>query len=141
MAPPRHTMHHLILHNDIRQIPLLAEFIEAIAQEMELDQSLALGLNLALEEAVTNVILYAYPQGTDGQVEIEARAEDKALEFVISDGGTAFDPTARKDADIHASLQDRPIGGLGIHLIRHIMDSVRYERKNDRNILTIIKKI
>ena len=131
----------LVLHNDIQQLSRLPEFVESIGKEKGLEPETVSQINLALEEAVTNVILYAYPQGTDGLVEIEARAEGKALEFVISDSGTAFDPTARKDADIHASLQDRPIGGLGIHLIRHIMDSVRYERKNDRNVLTIIKKI
>ena len=131
----------LVLHNDIQQLSRLQEFIEEIGEAKGLDPGTVSQINLALEEAVTNVILYAYPEGTDGLVEIEARAGEKALEFVITDEGAPFDPTTRKDADIHASLENRPIGGLGIHLIRHIMDSVRYERANGKNILTITKKI
>ena len=131
----------LVLHNDIQQLSRLQEFIEEIGEAKGLDSGTVSQINLALEEAVTNVILYAYPEGTDGLVEIEARAGEKALEFVITDEGAPFDPTTRKDADIHASLENRPIGGLGIHLIRHIMDSVRYERANGKNILTITKKI
>ena len=131
----------LVLHNDIQQLSRLQEFIEEIGEAKGLDSGTVSQINLALEEAVTNVILYAYPEGTDGLVEIEARAGEKALEFVITDEGAPFDPTTRKDADIHASLENRPIGGLGIHLIRHIMDSVRYERADNKNILTITKKI
>ena len=132
---------HLILHNDIQQIPQLAEFVETIASEMQLDQGLAMSLNLALEEAVTNVILYAYPEGSDGLVEVEAILRDHALSFVISDSGEAFDPTAAPEADTTLGVEDRPIGGLGIFLIRNIMDSVSYRRENNRNILSMEKLI
>ena len=133
--------HHLILHNDIRQIPRLADFIENIAEEKDLPQSLALSLNLALEEAVTNVILYAYPKGADGLVDVEAILREGSLEFILSDSGTPFDPTAAPEADITLSAEERPIGGLGIYLVRQIMDQVTYVYRDGKNVLSMLKKI
>jgi sigma-B regulation protein RsbU (phosphoserine phosphatase) len=138
---PDETERHLILHNDIQQIPQLAEFIETIAEEIELDQGLAMSLNLALEEAVTNVILYAYPEGSDGLVDIEAILSKDKLRFIISDSGMEFDPTAAPEADVTLGVEDRPIGGLGIYLVRKIMDTVSYERADGKNILSMTKKL
>jgi sigma-B regulation protein RsbU (phosphoserine phosphatase) len=132
---------HLVLHNDIQQIPQLADFVGIIAEEMGLEQSLAMGLNLALEEAVTNVILYAYPPGSDGLVDIEAIMRAKSLEFIISDSGIPFDPTQAPMADVTLNVAERPIGGLGIYLVRSIMDSVKYERKDGQNFLSMTKNI
>ena len=138
---PDETERHLILHNDIQQIPQLAEFIETIADEIKLDQGQAMSLNLALEEAVTNVILYAYPEGSDGLVDVEAIMSKDKLKFIISDSGKEFDPTAAPEADITLGVEDRPIGGLGIYLVRNIMDSVSYERTDGKNILSMTKKL
>ena len=132
---------HLILHNDIRQIPQLAGFIETIAQDARLDKSLAMSLNLALEEAVTNVIMYAYPKGSDGLVDIEAVIRKDSIDFMVIDSGKPFDPTAVPDAKVDTALEDRPIGGLGIFLVRNIMDTVKYERKEGKNLLSMTKRI
>ena len=138
---PETMARHLILHNDIQQIPQLAEFVETIAEEKNLDQTLAMSLNLALEEAVTNVILYAYPDGIDGLVDIEAYIREDCLEFILSDSGKPFDPTAAPEADITLGVDERKIGGLGIYLVRNIMDTVSYRYEKGKNILTMIKKI
>ena len=74
-------------------------------------------------------------------MDIDARREGNNLSLVISDSGSAFDPTAREAVDISAGVDERPIGGLGIHLIREIMDTVSYERREGKNILTITKQI
>lgn len=132
---------HLELHNDIKQISLLAEFIETIAEEKQLDETLAMNLNLALEEAVTNVILYAYPKETDGLVNIEAILKEHSLEFIITDSGVPFDPTAAPEADVTLSADERPIGGLGIFMVRKLMDEVHYQRLDDKNVLKMIKNI
>ncbi len=132
---------HLILHNDIQQIPQLAGFVEAIAQEKHLDQSLAMSLNLALEEVVTNVIMYAYPEGADGLVDIEAIIRKESIDFLVIDSGTPFDPTTVPAANIDAPAEDRPIGGLGIYLVKSIMDTVEYKRYEGKNILSMTKKI
>ena len=136
------TERHLILHNDIQQIPQLAEFVESVADIAKLDVGMTMSLNLALEEAVTNVIMYAYPPGSDGLVDVEAVIREKELRFILSDSGVAFDPTAAPEADITLDVSERPIGGLGIFLVRNIMDEVTYTRSDDgKNILTMIKKL
>ena len=130
---------HLTLHNDIQQIPQLADFVETIAREKHLSQSLAMGINLALEEAVSNVILYAYPKETDGLVDVEAILRKDSLEFIIVDSGIPFDPTAAPDVDTSLPAEERSIGGLGILLVRELMDKVSYERKDEKNYLRMIK--
>ena len=132
---------HLVLHNDIKQVSRLQDWLEALSPNLGFDETLIPGLNLALEEAVTNVINYAYPEGAYGSLELAASRDGDDLIFVLSDSGKAFDPTAKPEVDISASVEDRPIGGLGIHMVRQIMDSVSYERKEDMNILTMIKKL
>lgn len=72
-------------------------------------------------------------------VNIEAQINEKRLKFVISDHGTPFDPTEKEDADVTLSVEERPIGGLGIYLVRQIMDSVNYERLDGMNVLTLRK--
>ena len=131
----------LILYNDVKQISRLEGWLEALSEDMNLDPILVPSLNLALEEAVTNVVLYAYPQGTYGSVELEASLEGNTLTFVLSDSGKPFDPTSRPEVDITASAEDRPIGGLGVHLVRQIMDHVQYEWKDGYNVLTMTKNI
>lgn len=131
----------LTLHNDIQELARLPEWLEGVLAQYGLDPLLAMSLNLALEEAVTNVMLYAYPKGTVGLVELEAQREGRCLHFILSDSGVAFDPTAAQDPDIAAPATDRPIGGLGIFLVRQIMDSVSYRRENGKNYLTMTKTI
>lgn len=130
----------LVLPNDIATIPQLNEFIDTIAEEVGLDMSLTMSLNLALEEAVVNVMDYAYPEDQRGDVDIEVTADQQWLTFVISDTGIAFDPTAKEDVDTTLSAEERPIGGLGIFLVRQLMDVIDYKREGDKNVLTLRKK-
>ena len=129
--------YHLTLDNDLQQISLLAGFVDRIREENNLDPNLAMNINLALEEAVTNVISYAYPPGTQEKVNLEAVLEDRTLRFTLTDRGMFFDPTTVPEADTTASLEDRRIGGLGIHLVRSIMDTVTYKRLDGKNVLTL----
>ena len=131
----------LTLPNDINTIPQLNEFIDTLCEELEIDMATVMSLNLAMEEAVVNVMEYAYPEGTTGEVSIEAVADDTRLYFIISDSGKPFDPTAKADVDTTLSAEERPIGGLGIHLIRQIMDDVSYERKDEKNFLKLSKTL
>lgn len=134
---------HLVIVNKLDEITRLSEFVESVCDEVAVDPSLTMNLNLAIEEAVTNVILYAYPEGMEDRIYIEAvcNPNPRRLKFIISDWGKAFDPTTKDDVDISLGVEDRPIGGLGIHLIRQIMDSVNYERVDGKNILTLRKKL
>ena len=131
----------ITLPNDIQQVPQLESFVNEVCETLGLDASTTMSLNLALEEAVVNVMSYAYTAGTRGNVDIEAQANEQRLKFTISDWGIPFDPTAKKEVDTTLSAEERPIGGLGIHLIRQMMDSINYERIDGKNILTLRKKL
>ena len=133
--------HSITLTNDIQQVPQLADFVDMVCEEVGMDMAIAIQMNLAMEEAVVNVMDYAYPTGTVGNVTIEAESDDDQLQFTIIDSGTPFDPTAKEEVDTTLSAEERPIGGLGIHLVRQLMDSINYERIDGKNILTLRKKI
>ena len=131
----------IILQNEVQQVPRLAEFIDEVCETAGLDMATTMKLNLAVEEAVVNVMNYAYPQGTVGDIYIVVQVDNNQLEFIISDSGTPFDPTTKAEVDTTLSAEERTIGGLGIHLVRNIMDSINYERVNGKNILALIKKL
>ncbi|MBR0432077.1 MAG: SpoIIE family protein phosphatase [Bacteroidaceae bacterium] len=131
----------ITLPNDVQTVPQLAAFVDGVCEELGFDMSTTMQMNLALEEAVVNVMNYAYPAGTRGDIHIEAQANDVRLKFTITDSGTPFDPTAKEDIDTTLSAEDRPIGGLGIFLVREMMDSINYERVDGQNVLTLRKKL
>jgi len=131
---------HIDLSNDVQEVPTLNEFVEGICEAVEFDMGTTMKLTLAIEEAVVNVMNYAYPKGTVGSVRMDVHADDAWVYFVISDQGTPFDPTAKEEVDTTLSAEDRKIGGLGIHLVRNIMDAVSYKRIDDTNELTLGKK-
>ena len=131
---------HLILKNQVEELNKLPEFVDTVCEEAGIDMVLIASLNLALEEAATNVVLYAYGKN-EGEVDIEAVYTEKYLKFILTDTGVAFDPTQKEEVDTTLSVEERQIGGLGIHLVRQIMDSVNYERINGKNVLTLIKRL
>lgn len=132
--------HSITLTNDIQQVPQLAEFVDMVCEEVGMDMAVAIQMNLAMEEAVVNVMSYAYPADTVGDVTIEAVTIADQLQFTITDSGIPFDPTAKAEVDTTLSAEERPIGGLGIHLVRQLMDSINYERIDGKNVLTLRKK-
>ena len=108
---------------------------------MDLASDWVFNLNLVLEEAVSNVILYGYPKEKQQEIVLTANKSDKNLIFVLSDTGKEFDPTQAPDADVTLSAEERQIGGLGIFLFRQIMDEVKYQRIDGKNTLTLIKQL
>lgn len=131
----------IILANDIAEIDRLNQFVEEVGEEFSLSADIIFNLNLVLEEAVVNIINYAYPEGKHELIYLSAKVHNGSIVFVLTDTGKEFDPTMAKEADITLSAEDRPIGGLGIFLIRNIMNEVRYERIEGKNILTLEKKL
>ena len=127
--------------NRLEEVPQMMASIEDICTEEGIDEMTILGINLALEEAVVNVVNYAYPEGTVGDIEMEVNADAKAITFILRDHGKPFDPTAAKEFDITLSAEERQIGGLGIHLIRNYMDEVKYDYCDGQNVLTLVKNI
>jgi len=131
----------LVLKNDVHEVTRLSSFIKSATEKLGIEKSLARQLRLAVEEAVVNVMEYAYPAGKEGNVTVKLMSGDRTLLFQIIDSGVAFDPTAKEKADTTLSAEDRQIGGLGILLVRELMDSINYERIGGKNILTLIKNI
>ena len=97
-------------------------------------------LRMAVEELYVNVTLYAYPS-QDGWAEIRGSVEDGVATFKLIDGGRPFDPLAKDDPDIMLSGEEREIGGLGIYMVKTMMDEVEYEYRNGCNQLTMRKQL
>ena len=136
----------LSLINDISQVPLLAEWIEELGQELSLPMSAVFQLNLALEEAAVNVMNYAYPGDQGRPVTIVAEITDNELHeeriiFTLTDEGVPFDPTKATEPDITLPAEKRNIGGLGIFLVQQLMEQVTYKREEEKNILTMMYRI
>jgi sigma-B regulation protein RsbU (phosphoserine phosphatase) len=131
----------ITLPNDVEAVSQLATFVEKVCIALDIDDYTTTQLNLAMEEAVVNVMNYAYPVGKKGDIEIEAQANEVRLKFTITDSGKPFDPTVQADVDTTLPASQRRIGGLGIHIVRHLMDSINYERVDNLNVLTLRKAI
>jgi sigma-B regulation protein RsbU (phosphoserine phosphatase) len=131
----------LTLKNNVKLVKELNAFMKSVNQELQLDKSLSMKLMLGVEEAVVNVMDYAYPNGIEGEVSIDVKATPDQLKYTITDRGMAFAPTEVMKADTTLSVEDRPIGGLGIFLVRNLMDSINYERVDGKNVLTMWKKM
>ena len=131
----------IILGNRISELPALTAFIEGCGEEWQLRPEVVFNLQLALEECVTNVIMYAYPPEEQHTLQVTAELQEPDLIFTIEDSGVPFDPTPVAEADTSLSAEERPIGGLGIFLVRQLMDSVEYRREGDRNLLTLRKQV
>ena len=131
----------LVIKNDIAEICKLAIFIEELSEELALAPELTFNLNLVLEEAVSNVILYAYGEEKQKKITLLANMSDNNLIFVLTDSGQEFDPTKVPDADVTLSAEEREIGGLGIFLIRQIMNTIEYQRIDGKNVLIMGKQL
>lgn len=131
----------LTLTNNVSEVKRFSTFIKAVSEQLSIEPALAGQLRLAIEEAVVNIIDYAYPAGKKGQIDIIVQSDGKTLRVQIIDSGVPFDPTAKEKADTSLSAEDRQIGGLGILLVRELMDSINYERTNGKNVLTLVKSL
>lgn len=133
----------LRIKNDIHELSTINRFLGKAGEEWGLSASFMMSLELVMEEAVSNIIFYAYEKGSvvDDAVDIRLEWVDRWLTVTLEDHGVAFDPTAKKDPDITLSAEERPIGGLGIFLIKKIMDEVSYRRVDGRNIFIMRKKV
>ena len=131
----------LVLSCDLKEVPRLNAFVEEVCQEVGFEEMVAMQVTVSVEEAVVNVMKYAYPPGQLHDVTIEAASNDVRLKFTIIDSGQPFDPTVQSEVDTTLSAMERKIGGLGIHIIRQNMDSINYERVDNLNVLTLRKKI
>jgi serine/threonine-protein kinase RsbW len=131
----------LRINNQIDELVKLEFFLNELAGEWRLSEPLVFSLNLVLEEALTNINDYGFDDDDEHAIEIYFIKTGDELSISIIDDGHEYDPTLVADPDITLSAEDRSIGGLGIFLIKKIMDKVEYQRKENRNYLTLTKNI
>jgi len=125
---------------DLEHLHEMLHWIREQAKEMSFGSSDLYKIELAAEEAIVNVIHHSY-EDKSGEVTISMKILGHSLEIIIADSGQPFNPLTPKPPFHHdASLEERQMGGLGLLFMRKCLDKINYERKNNRNILTLIKK-
>jgi serine/threonine-protein kinase RsbW len=131
----------LRVQNKVDELEKIHSTVERIINEWGIPLQLGMCINLAIEEAFTNVVNYAFHDNEQHLVDIEFIKKEDQIEIIITDDGQHYDPTQKDDPQTDLPLEDRPVGGLGIFLIRKLMDNVEYQRNSDKNILKLTKRI
>jgi anti-sigma regulatory factor (Ser/Thr protein kinase) len=130
------------LVNQLSEVARLSRLVEAFGEAEGLGPEAVFSMNLALDEVVTNVIRYAHDDdGRQHPIVVRLALEQGVLTAQVEDDGRAFNPLEAPAPDTGASIDERPIGGLGIHLVRSVMNSVEYRREDGRNVLTMKKEL
>jgi len=131
----------LILQNKREETQRLRPALEEFARQNHLAPAVLQAADLALEELVTNVISYAYEDAAPHEIRIRLTLDAPHLQIEVEDDGRPYDPLSRPPVDTSVPLEDKRIGGLGIHLVRSFMDDVDYRREAGKNILRMRKRI
>ena len=131
----------LDLHADMADLGKADEAVTGMAGRMGWSDGVLFQLRLVLEEIMINVISHGSSDGRVARVSVSLRQDGDVLRLELSDDGIAFDPLSLPPPDVSLDIEDRPIGGLGVHLIRTMMDSVSYRREGDWNRLLVTKAL
>ena len=129
------------LKNDLSELDRLCQNCETVGESLGLSKKLTFEMNLALDELFTNIISYGFADEKEHVIKIDIVAENNELRMRIEDDGIPFDPVIAEEPNLECRIEECRIGGLGIHLIKNLMDEIRYERLNDVNILYLKKHI
>jgi anti-sigma regulatory factor (Ser/Thr protein kinase) len=127
--------------NRLTEIERAARLIEAFGETHGLSPKVTFSLNLALDEVVTNIISYAYDDDADHFVIVRVALDRDVVSVRVEDDGRAFNPLDAAPPDLRLGADERPIGGLGVHIVRSVMDSLEYHRENERNVLIMTKRL
>ena len=126
----------------VDQLDEVLAFVTDQLDQLDCPPKHRIQIEVAVEELFVNIASYAYRPGTGtADVTVEALDNPKAVEITFRDSGVPYDPLAKQDPDISLSADDRQIGGLGIFMVKKTMDDMRYEYKDNQNVLTIRKVI
>lgn len=116
------------------------EYSTQFAKDVGLKETDLLRIELAVEEAIVNIMNYSFPQ-KNGEISMDCKLHNNSIIIEISDNGIPFNPLSQIDPDITLPIEEREVGGLGIFLIKNIMNDVTYHHENNCNVLTLIKKL
>ncbi|MBU5434060.1 ATP-binding protein [Pseudoflavonifractor sp. MSJ-37] len=124
------------------QLSSINDSIGAVLAQYGCSSKTQMEIELAVEEIFVNIASYAYPPGTgEAEIQVEAGGDPPSVTIRFLDSGKPFDPLARPEVDVTASAESRRIGGLGIHLVKRLMDQTTYAHEDGKNILTIRKTL
>ena len=129
------------LKNDLSELERLCRTCEEIGQDINISDRTIFEMNLALDELFTNIISYGFNDHQEHTIKISITVEGDQLQMRIEDDGVPFNPLASKTPEFQCGIEECKIGGLGIHLIRKLMDDVHYKRVADKNILVLRRKM
>ncbi len=131
----------LVLDSDLSELERLRTFIDDFSDREGLPDEIHYHLNVALEELVVNAVMHGRCEPRDGAIRLAMALEAGEIRIELSDNGSAFDPVQAPPPDLSQNVLSRPIGGLGIHLVRCLIPGIRYERRDGRNYLYMTKPI
>lgn len=130
-----------VLKNRLTELETLRACLEQFAEIHELPPRATFETNLALDELVTNIISYGYTDDCEHDIRIDMTLTDGILTLRVVDDGEPFNPLEAAPPDLDSPLEERAVGGLGIHLVRKVMDDVHYRRDGRANVLTLTKTV
>jgi sigma-B regulation protein RsbU (phosphoserine phosphatase) len=132
-------MKKLRVKSELRELDTIRKFLHRSLRAVDLNEEDLYKVELSLVEMCTNIVRYAYPQGS-GHIDIRAWHENARFFLEIRDGGIAFDPRTVKKPSLREMISREQMGGLGIFLARRLMDGFDYRREDDENVVTMFKK-
>jgi anti-sigma regulatory factor (Ser/Thr protein kinase) len=131
----------VLLLNQPSELSRLHAIVAAFARENQITEKALAAMELALEEHVTNIIHYAYPDKDPHWIRVWLHSAPPWLEALVEDDGKAFDPLTHPAVDTTIALEHKPVGGLGIHMMRRSTDEMTYRREAGKNVLTLRKRV
>ncbi|MBI2470807.1 MAG: ATP-binding protein [Planctomycetes bacterium] len=128
------------IKNNLSELERLSQTVEAFGEANNLSPKILYALNLSLDEIITNVIYYGYNDANEHQIIIRILLKDEELTVEVEDDGKPFNPLEAEKPDLEKPLEERQVGGLGIHLVTNLMDTLEYKRQEGKNLLVMKKK-
>jgi anti-sigma regulatory factor (Ser/Thr protein kinase) len=129
------------LKNDLSELETLCQHLNKFGHVSGLSEACITDINICLDELFTNIVSYGFTDDLEHMIRFTINVDNNVLTLTIEDEGIAFNPLEKKDPEIPADLIDVRIGGLGIHIVRKLMDDIRYKRERGKNKLTMKKFI
>jgi len=127
----------ITITNKIEEIEKIVSLLDEIAKEENIPLENKFNVDMVMDEIITNIISYGYKDTEEHFINIYMNMENRELTIIVEDDGIAFNPLDMPTPDVNIPLEERPIGGLGIYLIKNTVNTIEYSRQNEKNILTM----
>lgn len=134
-------IHTLSVEASTEHLAEVRDFVASHAENIGLNQKMISEIRLAVDEAYTNIIKHAYSNNSTEKVNIEIGSDDDQLWITLIDSGKSFDPESYREPDLMKRIKEKKRGGMGVYLIRKVMDQVQYNRKGESNEIRMVKNL